>query len=243
LVTGCAASLPSLHPWNVTPKEAAEIQARLRQRVSRHDDFGQLRSVAGADVALDSSRGLAFAGVIVYSFPDLQEVERGYASAPITFPYVPGLLAFRELPVLLEVFAALRRQPDFILCDAQGLAHPRRFGLACHLGLWLDKPTIGCAKSRLVGEYDPPGRNVGDYSPLTDNGEVVGVVLRTRENVKPIFVSPGHKVSLQTAVRLVLACLDGYRLPKPTRQADHFVNEGKRQRAKDKGHRAAGLGP
>jgi len=212
-----------LHRWDVTPREAVAIQRQLRERLILDDHPQQTRLVAGADVALDKEEHEGCAGVIVYSFPDLREVERQSARAKVGFPYVPGLLAFREAPVLLAAFEKLRAEPDLILFDAQGLAHPRRLGLACHLGLVLDKPAIGCAKSRLIGEFEQPGNEVGDYSPLYDGDEVVGTVLRTRANVHPVFVSQGHKVSLPTCVEIVLKCLDGYRIPKPTREADHFV--------------------
>jgi deoxyribonuclease V len=215
--------ITSLHEWEVSPREAMQIQRELQGRLTLRDAVGPIRMVAGADVALDKQEPGGCAGVIVYSFPDLREIERQSARAKVSFPYVPGLLAFREAPVLLAAFEKLHADPDLIMFDAQGLAHQRRFGLACHLGLALDKPAIGCAKSRLVGEFEEPGNEVGDYSPLYDGGEVVGAVLRTRRNVHPIFVSQGHKVSLATCLQVVLKCLDGYRIPKPTREADHFV--------------------
>jgi len=218
-----------LHSWEVTPGEAREIQNRLRGRVELADRIGQVRHVAGADVAFDLRRGRAIAGVVVFRFPELDEVERAAVSRPLAFPYVPGLLSFREAPALLEAFARLRHSPDVIFCDGQGYAHPRRFGIACHLGLLLNRPTIGCAKSRLIGEHSEPPRRAGGRAPLREGGETIGVVLRTREGVKPIYVSQGHRVSLERAVELVLAVCDGFRIPKPTRVADHFVEEVKRK--------------
>ena len=204
------------------------MQQTWRERVEAHDRFGPLQYVAGADLAFDPQTNLAFAGVIVYRFPELEEVERRMARRKLRFPYVPGLLSFRESPVLLAAFARLRVEPDVILIDGHGMAHPRRFGIACHLGLLLDTPTIGCAKSILVGEAEEPGTQAGSTSPLVDKGETVGVALRTRDHVRPIYVTIGHRVSLETAVRIVAQCTDGFRIPKPTREADHWVGELRR---------------
>ncbi len=214
--------------WNLTPRQAMRLQERLRGRVVLEDRFDAIRFVAGADLAFDPATNLAFAGVIVYRFPELKEVERRMARRKLHFPYVPGLLSFRESPVLLAAFARLRTEPDLLLIDGHGRAHPRLFGIACHIGLLLDKPTIGCAKSLLVGEFGEPGARLGATSPLMFEGRRAGTVLRTRENVKPIFVTQGHRVSLPSAVRLVRQCLDGFRIPKPTRQADHYVRELRR---------------
>ena len=233
-----------LHRWDVTPEEARQIQEELRGRVDLRSRFSEqksekrfhaIRSVAGADVAFDfrgkgTSQGRAFAGVIVYSFPELREIERAWAVRPLEFPYVPGLLSFRELPALLAAMAKLRAEPDVIFCDAQGYAHPRRFGLACHLGVLMDRATVGCAKSRLIGEHEQPGRAAGCWAALKDAGETVGAVVRTRADVKPLYVSAGHRVSLPRAIELVLAVCDGYRIPKPTREADHFVEQLKRRK-------------
>lgn len=210
------------------------LQERLRERVVLEDRFGAIRFVAGADLAFDPETQVAFAGVIVYRFPGLEEVERRMARRKLRFPYVPGLLSFREGPVLLSAFSRLRTEPDLILIDGHGRAHPRLFGIACHLGVLFNKPTIGCAKSLLVGEHDVPGSREGAATPLVFRGERVGMALRTRKNVKPLYVTPGHRVSLESAVRLVLACLDGFRIPKPTREADHYVRELRRayQRAR-----------
>jgi deoxyribonuclease V len=209
--------------WKLTPHEAMRLQESLRECVELQDRFGDIRSVAGADMAFDPETGVAFGGVIVYRFPGLEEVERRRARRKLRFPYVPGLLSFRESPVLLAAFARLRTEPDLILIDGHGLAHPRRFGIACHIGILFDKPTIGCAKSRLVGEHQEPGEIAGSTTPLMLDGERLGVVLRTRDGVRPIYVTTGHRVSLDSAVGLVKQCVDGFRIPKPTREADHYV--------------------
>jgi deoxyribonuclease V len=229
--------------WDLTPREAMRLQEALRGRVVLEDRFEDIRYVAGADLAFDPETGMAFAGVIVYRFPEFEEVERRMTRRKLRFPYVPGLLSFRESPVLIAAFARLRTQPDLILIDGHGRAHPRRFGIACHLGVIFDKPTIGCAKSLLVGEHEEPGVRAGATTPLMLDGERVGMVLRTREHVKPIYVTTGHRVGLESAVTLVKQCLDGFRIPKPTREADRYVRQlrrayqqvqVKRQRAKGK---------
>lgn len=215
--------------WNFLPRDAVREQERLRGRVVLEDHFGVIRHVAGADLAFDPSTDVAVAGVIVYRFPELTEVERRSARRKLRFPYVPGLLSFRESPVLLAALARLRTRPDVILIDGHGYAHPRRFGIACHLGVLLDVPTIGCAKSLLVGEHGAVGVAAGSTAPLLDGGERVGMVLRTRHGVRPLYVSTGHRVSLESAVRLVSQCLDGTRIPKPTREADRYVRELRRR--------------
>ena len=211
------------------------LQESLRERVELGDRFGDIRYVAGADLAFDPATEVAFAGVIVYRFPGLEEVERRMARRKLRFPYVPGLLSFRECPILLAAFARLETEPDLVLIDGHGRAHPRRFGIACHMGILFDKPTIGCAKSRLVGEHQEPDQRAGSTSPLMLEGERLGVVLRTRDRVRPIYVTTGHRVSLDTAVGLVKKCLDGFRIPKPTREADHYVRDLRRayQRRRD----------
>ena len=214
--------------WSVTPREAARLQQIWRERVEAQDRYGPLRYVAGADMAFDPETQMAFAGVIVYRFPELEEAERRMARGTLRFPYVPGLLSFREGPVLLAAFRRLRISPDVILIDGHGVAHPRRFGIACHMGLLLDRPTIGCAKSILVGEVSDPGLRAGSTAPLMDKGEMVGVALRMRDQVRPIYVTIGHRVSLESAVRIVSQCADGFRLPKPTREADQWVRDLRR---------------
>ena len=212
--------LQDLHPWDVSPKEAVAIQRRLASQVVREGAPKDVRRIAGVDIALDKARGQGIGAVVVLSYPELEPVEVAVEETPLTFPYVPGLLSFREAPVLRAAFARIAGPIDLLLVDGQGLAHPRRFGLACHLGLLLDVPAIGCAKSRLVGEHSAPGETVGSSSDLTDGEEVIGSVLRTRTKVKPLFVSIGHRIGLAEAKRWVLRCGGGYRLPEPTRLAD-----------------------
>ena len=227
-----------VHDWNVTPGEAREIQSRLRHLVELNDRLPRLRIIAGADVALElaepggwrKARGRAFAGVVVYRFPEMLEIERVSAHLPLRFPYVPGLLSFREIPALLAAFARLRHAPDLIFYDGHGYAHPRRIGIASHLGLLLDRPTIGVAKSLLIGKYREPAATVGRISPVLDekSGETIGAALRTRQGARPVFVSQGHRISLAHAVELTLAVSDGYRIPRPTRDADRWVATAKR---------------
>ncbi len=217
-----------LHSWDVTPKQAIEIQRKLRDRIVLCGDGGKIRTVAGADCALDSTGEYIHAAIIVYRFPELVELERRVAKRKLSFPYVPGLLSFREAPVLLAAFSRLKTTPDVILFDGQGWAHPRRMGIACHLGLILDRPTIGCAKSRLIGEHAEPGQEKGSRARLVHRGEVIGSVVRTRKAVRPVFVSVGHRIDLETAVEITLRCTDGLRIPKPAREADRLAGELKR---------------
>lgn len=217
-----------LHSWRVSPREAIRIQSRLRSQVELADRLPQVRRVAGADMAFDLNANRAVAGVVIYAFPQMEEIERLWGEAEITFPYVPGLLSFREAPALLKVFARVKNAPDLIFCDGHGYAHPRRFGITSHLGLLLDTPTIGCAKSLLIGTHGRLAQTAGSWTPLRDGEEVIGAVLRTREAVNPIYVTQGHRVSLPTALKFVLGVLDGYRIPRPTRDADRFVAAVKR---------------
>jgi deoxyribonuclease V len=219
------------HPWNVDVRRAVEIQQRLRRRLSLKDGlvFRNIRWIAGADVAYANRGGAIFGAVVLLSFPQLVVVEEVQVKGTVEFPYVPSLLSFREGPILLEAVSLLRHRPDVILFDAQGIAHPRGFGLASHLGLLLGLPSVGCAKTRLIGEYKPPGRGRGSFSWLWFEGRNVGAVVRTRADVKPLFVSPGDKITTQTAVRLVLAACGGYRLPEPIRRAHQLANRALRQ--------------
>lgn len=229
---------PQLKPrWHLTPREAIREQERLRARLVLEDQFKEIRLVAGADLAFDPDTETAFAGVIVYRFPALEEIERRSARLKLQFPYVPGLLSFREGPALTAVFARLRNAPDLILIDGHGRAHPRLFGIACHMGVLFDKPTIGCGKSLLVGEHDMPATRAGSTAPLWYQGERVGEVLRTRDGVKPIYVTVGHRVALATAVELIKRCCDGYRIPKPTREADHYVGVLRREHQRKLGRK------
>jgi deoxyribonuclease V len=209
----------------VSPTEAVALQRALRDRVVTRDDLGPVRTVAGLDVGFEAEGRVARAAVAVLELPGLALVEEAVARAPARFPYVPGLLSFREVPVVLEALARLSRAPDVILCDGQGYAHPRRFGLACHLGLWTGLPSVGVAKTRLTGVHGPVPEGRGAWCPLTDGGEVIGAVLRTRPGVKPIFVSIGHRVSLATAIDLVMRCVTRFRLPETTRQAHRLASQ------------------
>jgi deoxyribonuclease V len=237
------------HRWDVSPAEAREIQQKLREKWEGHDRLGTIRTVAGLDAAfiLRGSQALkrkrsrwgalrdanrAIAGVILYSFPDLQEIERASAEIPLTFPYVPGFLSFREIPALLGALEKLSELPDLLFCDGQGFAHPRRMGLASHLGILLDRPSIGCAKSILLGKHARVGTEKGEWEALLDGSETVGAALRTRTATKPVYVSQGHRVSLETAIRLTLAVCDGTRIPRPTRDADRFVRVVKESKQK-----------
>ncbi|ROR34618.1 deoxyribonuclease V [Inmirania thermothiophila] len=213
-----------LHDWDVDPAEAAAIQRALAPRVVREDRLGEIRLVAGIDVGFEAAGGVTRAAVAVLSWPGLEPVDQALARRPTTFPYVPGLLSFREIPAVLEAMAALRQWPHLVLCDGQGLAHPRRFGLACHLGLVLDLPAIGVAKSRLVGTHGPLPPRRGAWVPLTEGEEVIGAVVRTRDGVRPLYVSIGHRISLASAVDWVLRCAPRYRLPETTRQAHRLAS-------------------
>jgi deoxyribonuclease V len=220
-----------LHRWNVDARGAIEIQQRLRNRLSPEDGlvFRKIRWIAGADVAYALRGEAIFGAVVVLNFPELVVAEEISVKGKIEFPYIPGLLSFREAPVLLEAFSLLKQRPDVILFDAQGIAHPRGFGLASHAGLLLGIPSVGCAKTRLVGEFTPVGRSRGSFSWLWFEGIKVGAVVRTRADVKPVFVSPGDNITTQTAMRLVLAACKGYRLPEPIRRAHQLANRALRQ--------------
>jgi deoxyribonuclease V len=206
------------HRWDVSVSEAREIQRNLSRKVKTEDGFKEIRLVGGADVSFSRDRGCA--ACVVMRFPGLDTVEEVIAEGRISFPYIPGLLTFREGPLLLEALMKLETEPDVIVFDGQGIAHPQGLGLAAHMGVLLGRPTVGCAKSRLVGDYREPGLEKGSFSPLVFKGRRVGSVVRTRTNVKPVFVSPGNLVGLESAVELVLDCAKGYRLPEPTRIAD-----------------------
>lgn len=224
-----AMSGSGLHRWDVVPAEAARIQRRLAARVVLQPLKQGARLVAGADLAFSRDEKLVVAAVVMLELPRLEVVEEAFTVEPLSFPYVPGLLSFREGPALLKAIAKLRRQPDAFIFDGQGIAHPRRLGLASHLGLWLRRPTVGCAKSRLCGDFSPPGPEKGACSSLRDGGQRLGSVLRTRAGVRPVFVSPGHLCDFRGAVELVLACCGRYRLPEPTRLADILAGAKKKE--------------
>jgi len=216
--------LEHVHRWNVTTAEARAIQESLRDEVVRQDRLGEIRQVAGVDVGFEQAGRITRAAVAVLGFPDLEVRARAIARQPTSFPYVPGLLSFREIPAVLAAMEELQDLPDLLLCDGQGLAHPRRFGIACHLGVLTNLPSIGVAKSRLLGEAVDPGPEKGSWEPLLDHGEVIGAVVRTRSRVKPLYVSIGHRVSLETAIRYLLACTPRYRLPETTRHAHRLAS-------------------
>lgn len=222
------------HPWEVTPQEAIAIQEQLRGEVIRSDQFAKveplsgkpvLRTVAGVDVGFEAEGSITRAAVVVLSFPGLHLLHSAIARRPTTFPYVPGLLSFREVPAVLEALTSLSELPDLLLVDGQGVAHPRRLGIASHLGLLCDLPSIGVAKSILVGRHKPVADEFGAWQPLRDGGEVVGAALRTRPGVRPVYVSVGHRLSLETAIDLVLQCSRGFRLPEPIRQAHRLASQ------------------
>jgi deoxyribonuclease V len=218
----------SLHEWNLQPDDAVALQRELAARVIRTDTLkGEVRRVAGVDMAINEGNNMARAAVVLLTYPELEVIERHVYEEPIRMPYVPGLLSFREIPCILGAFDQLKEQPDLVMVDGQGIAHPRYLGIASHLGLWLDLPTIGCAKSILRGYYDEKalGENVGSWVPLTYKRKTVGAVVRTRVRVKPMIISLGHRISLETSLHYVLACCKGYRLPEPTRLADKLSKD------------------
>lgn len=214
--------VPDLN-WNLTPEAALAEQRALAARVRAESDFGAVHFVAGVDVGFENENTVARAAIAVLTFPQLELVETALARRAVTFPYIPGLLAYREVPVILDAFEKLQHAPELLIVDGQGRAHPRRFGIACHLGVLLNLPGIGCAKSILVGRAEIPENRVGAWTPLLDQNEIVGAALRTKLNTKrvvnPVYVSIGHRVDLETAVDFVLQCCRGYRLPEPTRYA------------------------
>ena len=211
-------------------KEALSIQRALKDRVILKKSFESVNLVAGVDLAILKEQNKLVCGIIVFSFPELGVVERVSVVVEERFPYIPGLLSFREGPAIIEAYGKLRAKPDILILDGQGIAHPRGFGIACHVGVILDIPTLGIAKKKLYGTFEEPGFDPGAYSPLISNdGDTIGAVLRTKKNTKPVFVSPGHKIDLPAALEVVAECARGYRVPEPTRQADKYVAELKRE--------------
>jgi deoxyribonuclease V len=222
-----------LHKWDLTTAEARALQLELAARVKQEPlDIESLNLVAGCDCSFEANPEVnpspATAGFVLLDLPKLQPVEFAGARTTVAFPYIPGLFSFREIPPLLEAWSRLTRRPDAILCDGQGLAHPRRFGLACHLGVLLDIPTVGVAKTLLVGKSEPVPDEKGAWKPLLHKGDVVGAALRTRVGVTPVYVSIGHKVDLDSAIALALHCVKQVRLPETTRFAHNFVNDLRR---------------
>lgn len=215
-------SYPHAHSWDLSIEEAKAKQSELRPLVQKTNSFqpDEIKTIAGIDVSLKDE---GQAAVVVLSFPDLQVLDRAVATRKLTFPYVPGLLSFREIPLVLDAIERLSITPDLLMVDGQGYAHPRRFGIACHLGVFLDLPSIGCAKSILTGHHEELGLNPGDQVPLIDRRETIGVALRSKVRTNPLIISIGHKIDLPTAVDFVQKCLRGYRLPEPTRAAHNFA--------------------
>ncbi|MDF7826291.1 deoxyribonuclease V [Pontiellaceae bacterium B12227] len=213
-----------MHAWDVSPKEAVKIQRALQDHVRLEDDFGEIKTVAGVDVGFEKNNTITRAAIVVLDFQTLEVLESAVAHHPTSFPYIPGLLSFREVPCVLEAMLKLSAQPDLLLCDGQGIAHPRRFGIAAHLGLLLDIPAVGVGKSRLCGTHDEVPETKGSFVPLMDKDEQIGVVLRTRANVKPLYISPGHRVSIETAPKLVMKCITKYKLPETTRHAHKLAS-------------------
>lgn len=218
--------MPTLsHSWDLSPADAIALQKQLAAQVIRTAQLGPVKTVAGVDASYEE--GLAQAAVVVLSYPELELIEYAVARRPVSFPYVPGLLSFREAPAVLDALEKLSARPDLLIFDGQGIAHPRRLGIASHLGLLIDLPAIGCAKSRLTGRYTEPGPERGDFSPLVDRGETVGAALRSRPKTKPLFVSIGHRVDLPASIDYVLNCCRRYRLPETTRWAHRVAGEDK----------------
>lgn len=224
-----------MNNWPTTFEEARALQDQLRSQILLADDLGDVRTVAGVDAGYepDPSAGagadqvLARAAIVVLEYPSLQPLDYTIARSPTTFPYVPGFLSFRETPAVIAALAQLRVRPDLLICDGQGIAHPRRFGIACHIGLLADIPSIGCAKSLLVGRHAPVPDERGAYVPLIHQREQIGVALRTRPGTKPVFISAGHRISLPTAIEYVMSCTTKYRLPETTRAADGLASHGR----------------
>jgi len=217
-----------LHPWQVTPAQAQAIQQRLAALISKRNEIASPKFIAGVDISSPNAQGVAIGAIVVLVYPQLTVVEAKVAKQRIDFPYVPGLLSFRESPLILAACQKLTTTPDLVLVDGQGIAHPRRIGLASHLGLLLNAPTIGCAKSILCGRHEPVGAAPGSFAEIRDNGEIIGAALRTKLETKPVYISIGHKVDLSSAISWVMECCRGYRLPEPTRLA-HLAASGRLQ--------------
>lgn len=213
------------HPWNVSYREAICIQEKLRANISLSNSARAISLVAGADVSYSKRGGEAVAAMVVLSYPDLELMDEAFVRGRISFPYIPGLLSFREAPLLIRAFRRLRHLPDAVLYDGQGIAHPRGFGLASHMGVLLDLPSIGCAKKKLVGDFQEVGLQAGSTTPLKMENKIIGAVIRTRRGVKPVFVSPGHRIDLESSIELVLRTCRGFRLPEPLRRA-HLMVKG-----------------
>jgi len=219
--------MKSLHDWNLSFAQAIALQRQLAGRIKQTAVRKPPKLVAGMDCAFSKNGKEIIAAVIVLKLPSLELIETATAVKKVNFPYIPGLLSFREAPACLAAVEKLKLSPDAFIIDGQGIAHPRRFGVASHLGLFFNKPTVGCAKSRLIGDFKEPHLEKGAYTLLKDGDEIIGAVLRTRKVVNPVFVSVGHKCTLKDAIRIVLACTTKYRIPEPTRFAHQLVSKNK----------------
>ncbi len=214
-----------LTPDMPDPKQAVELQNILREKIIL-EGFSRIPAIiGGTDISYDKRSDTLFAGIVILKLPELHVIDSAYFTGKVTFPYIPGLLSFREVPALFEAYQRLKIKPELLMVDGQGYAHPRRIGLASHLGLVLNIPTIGVAKKKLIGTYEEPPLTKGSYSPLYDNGEMIGYVLRTKDNTRPVFVSPGHLINFEWSLKITLHTLKGYKIPEPTRQAHIFVNQ------------------
>ena len=209
----------NLHPWKVSVEEAIHIQKTLKDRLIVKNTFSEVKSIGGGDVAYSKDKNFLFAAIVVLSFPKMDTLDIATANGEVPFPYIPGLLSFREGPIIINAFRKLKVKPDVIIYDGQGIAHPRGFGLASHMGLWLDLPSIGCTKTPLLDDFLYPGPSKGSFELIRREGKEVGAVLRTREKVKPLFISPGHRIDLLTSIQLILDTCQGYRIPEPLRRA------------------------
>ena len=224
----------NLHNWTLTPTEAVALQQQLRSEIRIEPLTRPVETIAGCDISFNKFEETVYAGIVVLQLDTLEVVEEVGVISTATFPYVPGLLSFREGPALLDAWAKLKIEPDVVMFDGQGIAHPRRIGIASHMGLFIDRPAFGCAKSVLVGKYDEPAPERGNWSPMTHYREVIGAALRTKDKVNPVYVSPGHLIDMKTAIDLTLRCNGGYRIPEPTRRAHNLVNALRRgERAAD----------
>jgi len=212
-----------LHPWNVSVDEAIRIQETLREGIILKKTFSELRHIGGGDVGYSKNKNLLIGVITVFSFPEMEMLDFATACGKIPFPYIPGFLSFREGPILINAFKQLKIKPDLMVFEGQGIAHPRDFGLASHLGLWLDLPSIGCTKTPLLYGFVSPGTPKGNYKSILKEGKEVGAVLRTREGVKPIFISPGHRIDLPTTIQIILSTCPKFRIPEPLRKAHQLT--------------------
>ncbi len=212
-----------LHSWKVSLDKAIRIQETLRERIVIEKTFSELRSIGGGDVGYSENGSLLFGAIVVLSFPEMERLDFAIVYGKVPFPYIPGLLSFREGPILIKTFKKLKVRPDVMIFEGQGIAHPRGFGLASHLGLWLDLPSIGCTKTPLINDFVSPGTSKGSVAWIQKDGENVGVALRTREGVKPVFISPGHRMDLPTSIQIILATCQNFRIPEPLRRAHQMT--------------------